>query len=112
MILAGAPASMQSLFLPVPSAREPDPTAEVGECVLTPVLPPSNPTQRQCQIDGSGISSLSQCPSDPRTTAGGKTPVGTFPAGSQDNSVKAASKLSLTGTEAPLGVAQAVLPRH
>ena len=111
MILAGAPASMQSPFSPVPSAREPDPTAEAGECVLTPVLP-SNPTQRQCRIDGSGISSPSQCPSDPRTTAGGKTPVGIFPGGSQDNSVKAACKLSSSGTEAPLGVAQAVLPRH
>ena len=111
-ILAGAPASMQSLFSPVPSAGGPDPTAEAGECVLTPVLPPSNPTQRQCRIDGSGISSPSQCPSDPRTTAGGKTPVGIFLGGSQDNSVKAACKLSSSGTEAPLGVAQAVLPRH
>ena len=44
-ILAEEPASMQSPFSPVPSARGPDPTAEAGECVLTPVLP-SNPTQR------------------------------------------------------------------
>ena len=111
MILAEEPASMQSPFSPVPSSRGPDPAAGASECVLTPVLPP-NSTQRQCRIDGSGISSPGQCPSDPRTTAGGKTPVGTFLGGPQDNSVKAASRLPKDGTEAPLGVAQVDLPCH
>ena len=81
-ILEEEPASMQSPFSPVPSVGKPDPTAEAGECVLTPVLPPnSNSTQRQCRIDGSGISSPGQCPPGPCTTTQGKTSVGTHRGG-------------------------------